>query len=366
MVVNSPENGKWSADQANAWWDGRDWVCGFNFLPSTAVNFLELWMADTFDRETIERELGLAASVGFNALRVNLHYLVWKHDRDGLIERMGWFLETASAKGIDTVFVPFDDCSFGGFEPEYGPQPDPVPNLHNSRAVASPGRAIVMDRSQWQDLEAFVTDVITTFRDDKRILFWDLYNEPGNLSIFSADGHAEYDGRLKEHSKDLMVACFDWARQVAPIHPLSVGAWRSQSPDGNGAPYDNEIDQIALDLSDVITFHAYCERKHAEKCIERLRSYNRPMLNTEWLARHVGSTFLDQLDLYHDNKVGCFNWGLVQGRTQTCFPWPHVQENLEESQEGEMTWFHDVFRPDGTPYDPRETELISRLTGAKA
>ena len=66
----------------------RPWVCGFNFLPSTAVNFIEMWHADTFDMPTIERELGWAAEIGFNAIRVNLPFLGWEHDRDGLIDRL--------------------------------------------------------------------------------------------------------------------------------------------------------------------------------------------------------------------------------------------------------------------------------------
>ena len=354
---------KWEAARANAWWDEKDWACGFNFLPSSAVNFIELWHRDTFDKETIARELGWAGQVGFNALRVNLHYLVWKNDRSGLIDRMNWFLVAASKNGIDTMFVPFDDCGFGGFEPEYGPQPEPVPNIHNSRAVASPGRAAVMDRNLWDDFEAFVRDVIGSFKDDKRILLWDLYNEPGNLSVFGEGQRHSFDEALKEHSRDLMAATFEWARSVDPSHPLTVGAWVHSPSSPDGEPFENEIDQLALELSDVISFHAYCDRAHAELCIETLSSYGRPILNTEWMARTRESRFLDQLDLYHGRKVGCFNWGLVQGRTQTHLPQPG--QVVKQNENGEDMWYHDVFKPDGNPYDPRETELINRLTSTK-
>jgi hypothetical protein len=40
---------RWSEADANAWWRARPWLCGFNFLPSTAVNFIEMWHGDSFD-----------------------------------------------------------------------------------------------------------------------------------------------------------------------------------------------------------------------------------------------------------------------------------------------------------------------------
>ena len=63
---------KWSSASIHDWWNDNPWPCGFNYLPSTAVNFLEFWHPNSFDRETIERELKWAADVSFNSLRVNL------------------------------------------------------------------------------------------------------------------------------------------------------------------------------------------------------------------------------------------------------------------------------------------------------
>lgn len=356
---------KWSAQKAQDWWKSRGWVCGFNFLPSSAVNFLELWMAGTFDRETIARELGWAADAGFNAVRVNLHYLVWEHDRDGLIDRIEWFLATASGLGLDTVLVPFDDCGFGGAEPAYGPQPAPIENVHNSRAVASPGRAAVMDRSQWHGFEAFLRDLVREFRRDERILFWDLYNEPGNRMIFTRQGFGEYSPALTDHSRDLMRAAFDWARDERPEQPLTVGAWRTPPPGSDAAPFDNEIDRIALELSDIVTFHGYCSRAQAETLIDHLAPLGRPMLTTEWMARAVDSRFADQLALYHERNVGCFNWGLVKGRTQTHLPWPEALVAQHGRATEAEVWFHDVFWPDGAPYDPEELRLIRKLTSTR-
>lgn len=356
---------KWSVEQAKAWWDARPWVCGFNFLPSSAVNFLEMWMADTVDRETIARELGWASEAGFNAVRVNPHYLVWKHDRDGLIARMAWFLQTASALGLDTVFVPFDDCEFGGETAQYGPQPDPVENVHNSRAVASPGRARVMDGANWGDFERYVRDLVGSFRDDPRVLFWDLYNEPGNRMIFTKGGFGQYDAGLERHSLALMVDAFSWARAEAPEQPLTVGAWHTPPVGSDQLPFETEIDRMALELSDIVTFHAYCDRPRAAAFIDHLAPLGRPMLSTEWMARAIGSRIADQLELYHCRKVGCFNWGLVKGRTQTHLPWPAALVEQHGRGDEQEVWFHDIFWPDGTPYDPAETGLIAELTAKR-
>jgi len=357
---------RWSIEQVQTWFDEYPWICGFNFLPASAVNFLEMWMADTFDPIGIERELGWAADAGFNAARVNLHYLVWQHDRAGLLNRMSQFLDIASAKGIHTVFVLFDDCGFGGQEPKYEAQLHPIPNLHNSRAVASPGRAIVMKPEQWDGLAAYVKDIIGHFAQDPRLLFWDLYNEPGNRMIFETGGFSEYDPALEHYSAKLLLKTFAWARSAAPSQPLTVAAWRTAPVGSDAADFDNPIDQTALALSDFVSFHAYVDRARLEKCINALATLDRPIFLTEWMARAVGSCIELQLDLLHDRHVGCFNWGLVQGRTQTHLPWPRPLLEQHGIDPDETVWFHDIFWPDGRPYDPAEVQLIKSLSGAAA
>ena len=356
---------KWTAAQANEWFKTRPWYCGFNFLPSSAVNFLDMWQADSFDKDCIDRELSWAANVGFNAARVNLHFLVWKHDRDGLIERMNWFLNVANQKGITTIFVPFDDCGFCGDEPIYGGQRDPIDGVHNSRAVASPGRAAVMDRTQWPMFKAYLQDIITCFRADPRILFWDLYNEPGNRMIFLADDYRLADPDLEIFSRELMLQSFQWARECNPEQPLTVGAWQTAAY-GSAAPdFDNETDRLALELSDIVTFHAYLSRDRVQRCIETLTRFDRPIFLTEWMARAVGSSIDTQMDLFFDHHIGCFNWGLVKGKTQTDLPWPRPLLEQHGLIKEDCPWFHDIFWPDGRPYREAEIQIIQKLTTAQ-
>ena len=354
---------RWSEADANAWWAARRWVCGFNFLPSSAVNFLEMWHGDSFDRPTIERELGWAAEIGYNAVRFNPHFLVWQHDRDGLIERLDWITGLAARLGIGVVPCLFDDCGFGGEEPVYGPQPDPLPGVHNSRAVASPGRRAVMDRGRWPGFERYVRDVTRAFRDDRRILFWDVYNEPGNRMQFGPEGFSQFEGDLEPHALALMEAAFGWMREEVPEQPITVGAWNTPVPDDvdHVNPYQTEIDRSALRHSDIVTFHAYWRADRVARFIDYLSVLDRPMLCTEWMARTVDSRIEDQLHMFHERGVGCFQWGLVRGRSQTHLPWPSQLVEAHGGRVAPSVWFHDVLYEDGRPYEPHEINAIGAL-----
>ncbi|MCG6904128.1 MAG: cellulase family glycosylhydrolase [Rhodobacter sp.] len=355
---------RWSEQKANNWWAKRPWVCGCNFLPSTAVNFIEMWHADTFDMPTIERELGWAAGIGFNAIRINLPFQGWQHDRDGLFDRLDRVMGVAGDLGIDTVPCLFDDCGFGGAEPVWGPQPAPVEGVHNSRAVASPGRAAVADTTLRKDLQAYVRDCIRTFRNDPRVLFWDLYNEPGNSMEFGPGGYGRSGDGQRKAALDLMEDCFAWARAENPVQPLTVAAWTTPPPDEDAHPYQTEIDRRAILQSDIVTFHAYWNRERVAQFIDYLSVLGRPVICTEWMARSVDSKIADQLQLFKDTRVGCFQWGLVRGRTQTWLPWPADLVRAHGGDPDRDIWFHDLLHEDGTPYDALEVETIRALTGS--
>ena len=149
---------KWTADKANEWYKNMPWIVGCNFSPSSAINQLEMWQNDSFDRETIKRELGWAADLGFNAMRVYLHDLLWEADAEGFTQKINEYLEISSGLGIKTMLVLFDDC--WNKNPKPGKQPEPQPGVHNSGWVQSPGEKVVLDPSQWGRLEKYVKEVI--------------------------------------------------------------------------------------------------------------------------------------------------------------------------------------------------------------
>lgn len=363
MSRQTESDKRWTLDRAAEWVMRLPWICGFNYLPSTSVNFLEMWHEDGFDPNTIDREFGWAAELGFNAVRFNLNYLVWQYDRKPFYNRLEQVLQIANQHGLFVVPVLFDDCGFGGAEPAYGSQPDPIPGVHNSRAVASPGRAAVMDQIQWPNFRNYVQAVIRTFKDDKRLLFWDLYNEPGNRMIFRSDGCAEYTSDLIAYSQELLNASFAWARDINPAQPLTAAAWHTPSAGTTDQAYQNETDQLCFELSDIVTFHAYRPAIYVSGLIDGLKKINRPLFCTEWMARAVDSCITDQLELYSSQGVGCFQWGLVQGRTQTHLPWPKdllIQHGL--SSQEIKGWFHDLLTENGAAYREDEVAAIRKVT----
>lgn len=334
---------RWSTEKANEWYAHQPWLVGCNFIPSNAINQLEMWQAETFDPGALDRELGWAADIGFNTVRTFLHDLAWEADPERFKQRIDCFLEIASRHGIRPLFVFFDDC--WNSEPKIGTQPAPKPGVHNSGWVQSPSVAVVnRGVSAWGRLEAYVKDVIASFANDERILLWDLYNEPGN----SGNG---------DQSLPLVKAVFEWARSVNPSQPLTVGVW-----------FDNEIlNEFQLAASDVITFHHYWEPDKLEREIRKLKAYGRPVICTEWLARTTGSLVKTNLTVFARENVGCFNWGLVAGKTNTIYQWKELDpvQEIIDLQIGPKVWFHDLLCKDGSPYDKTEIEIFRKLTGVR-
>lgn len=362
-----PEDKRWSAERANAWYDKQDWPCGFNYMPSTAVNFADMWHAQTFDPARIEEEMGWAEAIGYNSARVNLQYIQWKNDPKGTLDRLDQFMAIASRHGVSTVPCLFDDCGFSGVEPTADVQPDPVPGKHNSRALASPGRDAVMDESQWPDYLDYVRDTFGRFARDERILYWDPYNEPSNNSIFVTDTTEDrYTTDLWDKSFRLVQQVFAAAREIDPDQPITSAAWMLdhawENEEGIGTAYQNEIDQFLLSASDIISFHAYCPLPWFQKIVADLQELGRPIMCTEWLARPAGSLMDEQLPLMHRHRIGAYQWGFVNGRSQTNVPWPNLKAKITDYDAATSPWFHDVLREDGTPYDPAEIALVRKLT----
>src|SRR5262249_1930049 len=154
------------------------WLVGANYVPSTAVNQLEMWQADTFDAATIDRELGWAESLGFTSVRVFLHDLAWKEDPNGFYDRVDKFLSIANKHPVGAMLSIF--AGVGTPRPQAGKQPSPRPHLHNSGWVQSPGAEILGNPARHDELEAYVKGIVGRFANDPRIDMWDVFNEPDN------------------------------------------------------------------------------------------------------------------------------------------------------------------------------------------
>ncbi|HOV75527.1 MAG TPA: cellulase family glycosylhydrolase [Candidatus Hydrogenedentes bacterium] len=348
------EEGRWSAERANRWYAEQPWPAGANFVPSTASNQFEMWQADTWDPATIDRELGWAAGIGFNVMRVYLHDMAWSDDARGFEKRMAEYLDIAGKHGIKTVFVLFD-CVWDPY-PKTGPQKEPVPGVHNSRWVQSPHVDIQKDPARYGELKPYLTAILSRFKDDRRVLAWDLMNEPGNPV-------PQYEDNWKQEDREaahlaLLNLLFDWGREINPSQPLTAGVWVQV---GRRTHPVAPLDKVMLERSDIITFHTYEPLPAAKTAVAWLKKAGRPIICTEYMSRGSGSTFETIMPFFKGENVGAINWGLVSGRSQTIYPWSSWEKPLKEEPN---PWFHDVFRKDGTPYSAGEIALIRNLTGA--
>jgi cellulase (glycosyl hydrolase family 5) len=345
---------RWTEDKANDWYRAQPWFVGSNFLPASAINQLEMWQAETFDPQEIDRELGWAESLGMNTMRVFLHDLVWQQDSTGFKKRIDAFLTISSRHHIRPIFVLFDSC--WDPHPKLGPQHPPIPGVHNSGWVQSPGASALGDPAQEPRLQAYVQGVIGAFANDRRVLAWDVWNEP------LATNEGSY-GKVELKKKEervlaLMPKVFSWARSANPSQPLTSGLWEG---DWSSPQKFDAITRIQFEQSDVLSFHNYGWPEDFEQHVRWLESYHRPILCTEYMARSVGSTFDTILPIAKAHHVAAVNWGFVAGKSQTYFPWDSWEKPYV--LDPPPVWFHDLFYPDGHPYREREAQIIRELTG---
>jgi hypothetical protein len=349
------QTARWSEEKANAWYAQQPWLIGSNYVPKSAINQLEMWQADTFDPAEIETELTWAEGMGMNTMRVFLHDLLWQQDAAGFRKRIDRFLTIASRHHIRPIFVLFDSC--WDPLPHLGPQHPPIPGVHNSGWVQSPGAKALADASQYSRLRAYVQGVVGAFAKDDRILAWDVWNEPGadNASSYAREELKDKTARVAA----LLPQAFQWTRDANPVQPLTSGLWAvDTSPDGANL---GELQQIQLRESDILTFHNYTWPEFFQREVKWLKKYNRPVICTEYMARSMGSTFDTVLPIAKQEHVGVINWGFVAGKTQTYLPWDSWEHPYTREEPG--VWFHEVLRPDGTPYRQAEVDLIRQLSG---
>jgi len=346
---------RWTAGEANAWYAQQKWLVGSNYIPADAINELEMWQEASFDPARIDKELGWAQGMGMTTMRVFLHDALWQQDAPGFKKRIGVFLDIAARHGIKPLLVLFDSC----WDPNYkmGPQHPPIPGVHNSGWVQSPGAKALADVNQYPRLESYVKDVVGSFAGDKRILGWDVWNEPDN------PGGGDYttnDPAKFEHVALLLPRVFEWARSANPSQPLTSGLWHHDH--WEDLEHLNAVEKTQLTQSDVISFHDYSWPEIFEARAKALMTYGRPLICTEYMARGAGSTIDTVLPMAKRMDIGMINWGFVNGKTQTDMPWDSWQRPY--TLRPPVVWHHDLLRLDGAAYRPREIAIIKALSVA--
>lgn len=371
---STPVPGRWSVKKINKWYLNQPWLVGCNYYPASAINQIEMWQASTWDPDRIELELNWAAELGMNTLRVYLHDLVWADDEQGLYQRMDQFLDICKKHNIRPWFVFFDDCHRPNAK--LGPQPLPVKGYHNSGWVNCPTRDVAQryalgkaSAEEVARLKGYVQKTIKHFKKDKRVLMWELYNEPGRGQGLTGDMESSsVKGAFGDQSKQLVYDSWVWAREINPSQPIT------STTAGSVGKTNIKINRINSDLH---SLHSYGGVDATKERIEPYLEDGRPIIVSEWLNRFSGSVPQNMLPYFKQNRIGNTTWGLVAGKTQTTFHWKsrnnrNVEKELEEGnvvQPGEAfpepeIWFHDLLRMDGSAYDEEEIKAFKRLTGS--
>ncbi len=352
--------GQWTKERVWEWYNSRPWIRGCNYMESDAANTIDMWQELHFEERyaTAKEELELVAETGFNAIRIILPYIVWKEEHDGFMERFERFLGLMDSFGIKAMVCFGNDCQV--------PRDNPYSQLHcgeqkydwgyhggrkksqHSTRNTEPGYWLIDDEPEL--VYSWVREIIEKYKNDERILIWDLYNEPGN---------SKREILTIPHIKKF----FEIAREIAPIQPITSAAWRINDQDEALC----EVEQYVLDNSDIVSYHNYSPLIVNVQAIRKLKKYGRPIINSEWLGRTLGNSLQENLPLFYSEKIGCFNWGFVAGKYQTYEPWSATWEQYYDGIETNVDftkWFHDLYRPNFRPYDPKEIEVIKTLTAA--
>ena len=328
-----------------------------------------MFLNATWDEGVVARELGWAAMLGYNTVRVFLHDLLFAAEGNRFLDRVDRFLSIAHRANISTMLVLFDGC--WDPRPRLGRQPEPRPHVHNSRWVQSPGAEVLSHLEVHADrLRDYVMSVVGRFAQDARVLLWDLFNEPdnGNVGNYGAEGErvpAAADAKGTELSplrkalaaRSLAERALAWAREVGPTQPLTIPVYRDPTGDAAADAVRAQTYNWTLSAVDVITFHDYGRLDGISATVARLRgsASGRPLVCSEYMARDVGSTFDPILGFLTDQNVWAINWGLVNGKSQTIYPWDSWRR---EYRTAPAVWHHDVLTADGTPYSAEEASYI--------
>ena len=325
-------------------------------MSADCANRIDQWQEFGFDKrlETVERELQAAEEIGFNSVRLVLEFPVWDQEHDGFMKRLDRYLTVCKKHGIDAMLCLANDCSVpkANFkEAVMGEQHYDV-GYHGGRAKSPHMRH--GNELSWHLLDdpdtackyyAFVREIISEYAHDDRVSVWNIFNEPGNNR-----------GNL---SLPHMRKFFEIAWTISPDQPCCADVWRGF----DGINAKTEIEQAALDMSDIVSYHNYSNYDANISAAESLRRLGRPALNTEWLHRIYNNTVAELYPLFYLEKIGCYNWGFVAGKYQTYEPWEGIWQLYEQGKADHLDltkWQHDLLRPNLRPYDPKEILTIRK------
>ena len=356
--------GPWPKEKAWAWYNAQPWIRGCNYMPASCANRVDQWQAYGSEARfaEMERETALMQKDGLNAVRIilgDLGFAVWRAEHDGIMQRFERMLEIFDSHGIRVILVFGNDCSRPKplwSLPEMGEQKWDL-GYHGGRKLSQhgsypdlPGYTAVDDPALREEFFKMCEEFLTKYAHDRRILFWNLWNEPGA-------------NRRDKISPPHIRRLFELAWRIDPDQPLAADIWTGRV----SWPEKDVAEAVGAELNDIISYHSYLDLPAQTAQAKALKErFGRPMVNTEWLARVFDCTVQDVYPFFAQNRIGCTMWGYVNGKYQTHEPWEYTWRQLEDNPKlmhyfKFTKWFHDLYRPSLRPYDPYEIAIIRHV-----
>ncbi len=350
---------QWTTRQINDWYAKLPWLRGSNFLPSNAVNRLDMWQSHGRDEHlaVADRELRIHKELGFNSVRLWINFDAYYAEPEEFMLTLESYVALSAKHGQSVMLVlayeedlPFGDrfvpaplgeqkLYFNHFNRDY--------ELLKKNAESGAYRHYAEYPEIKPVFFEMIEKVVQKYRADERILAWNIINEPGHL--------------IGDRIIPIMRELFERVRALDPVQPLAADVNVAIKPDGT---IPTEVHRVAYELSDFMSYHCY---DPYDKFIEQLfalkKHYDRPVIMTEWLQRCLHSNVAELYPLMLLENVGCYCWGFVGGETRTTEPSSFIWDKLAENPNADIDvtkWQHDLYRRDGHPYDPKEIAVIKK------
>ena len=355
-------NRQWTKEEANLWYECMGWLRGCNFIGSDCTNRLDMFQSYKSEEKlaTAEKELALCQKIGFNTVRIWANFDVYYAEPDSYMEIFDRYIDLCGKYGqkVMVVLAHEEDLPRGDvFVPKAMGEQKYALGEHQGRIPMSEEELKKEPKHYMEYPELrplyieMVRKTVRKYAKDERVFCWNILNEPGIT--------------IGERSIEIMHELFDVVRAEDPIQPLTADIWRGVNHGG----IVTKEEKVALELSDVISFHSY---QSYEKLVREIRFHQksgRPLFLTEWLHRINHNTIEEVYPLLYITNVSNYCWGFVVGKTQTHEPWPVMWEEWDRGEDRgyDFTkWQHDLFRPNLRPYNPREIALIERFNKCAA
>ncbi|MCR4879600.1 MAG: cellulase family glycosylhydrolase [Bacilli bacterium] len=353
---------RWPLDKINAWYNSTPWLRGSNFLPSNVVNRLDMYQTYKSDEHlaVAEEELKLHQSIGFNTVRLWVDFDCYFLEGEKYLKILEKYIALSAKykQKVMLVLTHEEDLHYGDkfVAKKLGEQKRYYTHFNRDYQEYELHQKEKRHYIEYNSLRPLfiqmVHTIVNKYKDDSRIIAWNIYNEPGIT--------------INERSIPILEELFELVRSYHPLQPLTADIWRGINDDGSLFTKEEEK---ALELSDFISFHCYSGFNSFKRKIEALKKRSeRPIVVTEWLQRCNHNNVEDIYPYLAQERIGCYCWGFVNGDTFTDEPWNSVWEEMKIGNPNNYDvtkWQHNLIRRNHEPYDPKEIEIITKINKDK-